>query len=238
MAFSFNTNYAINNENTVETLHAHDVRFSVFIKNGEQLLSQATVKVLINNLEVAKGTSNELGKVDLLVKSYKHEKATIVTSYDGQTKTMKNVTLQNGKFYYVDFAIINTNDVKKEVEEKRVMTDKVAEEIVSQEKTQQEDEKQPSEVVTEPGELTKAELKYERKLKRIKKCQRKIDKANIKLDKSQKKLDAKKAKVDEDAEFLKIKDRQRRIDRQRNRYKSKQLKLNRKLKKLNKIYNK
>jgi hypothetical protein len=238
MAFNFNTNYAINNANTVETLHAHDVKFSVFVKNGEQLLSQATVKVLINNLEVAKGTSNELGKVDLLVKSYKHEKATIVTSYDGQTKTMKNVTLQNGKFYYVDFAIINTNDVKKEVEEKRVMTDKVAEEIVSQEKAQKEDKKQSIEVVNVSRELTKDEAKYERKLKRIKKRQRKIDKANTKLDQSQKKLDVKKAKVDEDAEFLKIKDRQRRIDRHRNNYKSKQLRLDRKLKKLNKRYNK
>ena len=70
IALSFNTNYALNNSNAIESLHAHDVKISVFVKMGGQLLSGATSKVFIYGREVATGTSNEVGKIDLLVKSY------------------------------------------------------------------------------------------------------------------------------------------------------------------------
>jgi hypothetical protein len=234
MAFSLNANYAINNANTIETLHAHDVKFSVFVKNGEQLLNGATAKVLINNVEVAAGTSNEVGNVDLLVKSYKHEKATIIVSYDRQTKTINNVTLVNGKFYYADFAVVDVIDFEKFSKEKTATAGEVK---ISQSKT----EKAKLEVDSQfnkANKLKKREVKYKKKLSKINKSQRKIDKVNVKLDKSQKMLDAKEENISEDAEFLKVKDRQLRIDKQRNKYNMRQLKLDKKLKKLNKMYNK
>lgn len=120
LALSLNVNYTMNNATTLETFHAHDVKFSVFVKYGEQLVSKATVKVLINNREVALGITNEVGKVDLLVKSYEHEKATIVVSHEGQIATMNNVTLQNGKFYYLEFSNKEGNKIEKVAEEKKV----------------------------------------------------------------------------------------------------------------------
>ena len=251
LATNINANNTNNNESNLETLHAHDVKFSVFVKNGGQLLSQATVKVFINNIEVANGITNELGKVSLIVTSYKHEKSTIVVTLDGQTKSMSNVTLENGKFYYVDFAITEVKKVEdvieqkatseKEAIQKRKKDDEAVEERISKakaDKVAKEIEKQESKEKKKADKLSKAQSKYEKKLKKINKKQSKIDKGNKKLDKTQVKLDKIKEKITEQEEFLKVKDRQLRIDRLRNKLKKKQLLLDSKLEKLNKKYKK
>jgi hypothetical protein len=101
---SFNGTFTLNNELNKETLHAHDVKFSVIVNNGGEVVANANLEVFVNGVEVSTAMTNELGKADLLVKDYKHEKVTLVTSHpDHGNDTTKNMTLTNGKFYYVNY---------------------------------------------------------------------------------------------------------------------------------------
>ena len=129
-----NTTFATSNTVVNIEEHAHDVNFSVIVKNGEQLLNGAKIQVFISAIQVADGISDENGKANLLVKSYKHQKVTIITTYSGMiTDSMKNISLSAGKFYYANLnpsvtketnlvvAKANVTEKRKETEKQEVM---------------------------------------------------------------------------------------------------------------------
>jgi hypothetical protein len=90
--------------------HAQDIKVVVIVKNGEQLVQNANIEVFINGVIVASALTTEIGKADLLVKSYKHEKVTIITSYkEMKNDTLSNMELMNGKFYYVNLMPLSIN---------------------------------------------------------------------------------------------------------------------------------
>lgn len=158
----------------VESRHAHDVNFSVIVKHGEQLLSGANVRVFINSKEVAKGVTNEQGKVDLLVKDYKHETIKMVTSHPDFSMSTKQMTLTAGKFYYVglsgpvETSVEMSPALKKEIEEAkekaaREKAQKEAEERAAQKKAEEQAKKEEMKRLEDAEKEAKVKAKEQAK---------------------------------------------------------------------------